>query len=141
VETDEVLCPVPSGDFHKSDRVFSTGGRGKNGYITEYRHGLKANIGLDLEYGPGIKEAWLFPFRHSASGIEYHLILSQPDCSSVLHLSADFSQAKEPDPDNEMYDLSSSTLAVSHSDQLVVQVTKRSVTLIAPNKRYVWQRR
>ncbi|KAK3368990.1 mono-functional DNA-alkylating methyl methanesulfonate N-term-domain-containing protein [Lasiosphaeria ovina] len=121
--------------FRQPDRVFATSGRGKKGTVTEYRNGLRANIGLDLEYGAGVKEVWLFPSSHSGAPQDHHLLLSMPDCSIILNLSEDFAQASELEPGSTPYDLSSPTLAVSHSDHFTVQITKQSIVLLAAGRR------
>ncbi|KAK0714621.1 mono-functional DNA-alkylating methyl methanesulfonate N-term-domain-containing protein [Lasiosphaeris hirsuta] len=131
------MVPWQGGQLRQPDRVFATSGRGKKGSITEYRYGLRANIALDLEYGTEIKEAWLFPTSYSPASERFHMLLSMPGCSALLRISEDFSQAKEaPSDDENPYDLSSPTLAVVHSDHLVVQVTTAFVALVAGDKSF-----
>ncbi|KAK5653859.1 hypothetical protein OQA88_7783 [Cercophora sp. LCS_1] len=128
------MLPWKDRTFRKPDRVFATSGHGKKGSITEYRYGLTAGIGLDLDYGTDIKEAWLFAPKRLGSQEGFHLILSMPDCSGLLQISRDFSQAQEVTSDNSGYDLSSPTLALAHSGSLLVQVTKESIALLGPDK-------
>jgi len=126
----------PNRQLRKPDRVFATSGHGKKGSITEYRYGLKAEIGLDLEYGTEVKEAWLLPSRHSFDEKGFHLLLSMPDCSALLHLPEDLSTAQVAKSNALPYDLSTPTLAVSYSSEFVVQVTMTSVVLLGPDRRY-----
>ncbi|KAK3936369.1 mono-functional DNA-alkylating methyl methanesulfonate N-term-domain-containing protein [Diplogelasinospora grovesii] len=129
------MVPWSQRGLRDPDRIFSTSGRGATGSVTEYRFGLKANIGLDLEYEIGVKRAWMFADKHLSSPSGFHLLLSLPDRTAFLHLPDDFSQAREPDASTAPYDLSSPTLAVAHSEHLLVQITKQSVTLIALDNR------
>jgi hypothetical protein len=135
-ETGNAIVPWQNRQLRRPDRVFATSGRGMKGSITEYRYGLKANIGLDLDYGSGVKQAWLIPSSHPASPKGFHLLLSMPDRSIAVYLSEDFSLASVLNPDTISYDLSSPTLAVACSDQLTVQLTKGFVALVGPGNRY-----
>lgn len=130
------MQPWKERTIRKPDRIFATSGHEKKGSITEYRYGLKAGIGLDLDYGSELREAWVFPSNHVHGAAGFHLVLSMPDSSAVLQLSEDFSQAQEPASAISKYDLSSSTLAVAHSERLVIQITRASIVLIRPDRRY-----
>ena len=120
----------------KPSRIFATSGRGQKGSVTEYRYGLQAKIGLDLEYGAGLKQAWVFPAgpRHDAG---FHLVLSMPDQTAVLSLSADLSQASESEAGTIQYDTSSRTLAATVSNDLIIQVSEKYIVLIGPSERYL----
>ncbi|KAL2258992.1 hypothetical protein VTK26DRAFT_7490 [Humicola hyalothermophila] len=132
---DKSMEPWQQAKLRKPDRIFATcDGPGK-GSITEYRYGLKANIGLDLEYGDGLKRAWLLPSQDTQSGKGYLLLLSMPDRSAALFLPHDFSSAKELDADTMPYGLASTTLALACSAHLTVQVTKETVVLVAQDRR------
>ncbi|KAK4193918.1 mono-functional DNA-alkylating methyl methanesulfonate N-term-domain-containing protein [Podospora australis] len=110
-------------------RIFATCEGSRKGMITEFRYGLKATIGLDLEYGPSIKQAWIFPSHFSSSGTGYHVLLSMPDHTEILHLSSDFSEANNLAPGSVPYDLEGSTLVLTYSEQLIIQVTTQGVVL------------
>jgi len=131
------MQPWKEGTIRKPDRIFATSGHEKKGSIAEYRYGLKAGIGLDIDYGVEIRDAWIFPSKHLYGAPGYHLILSMPDSSAVLQLSEDFSQAQEPVEASGKYDLSSPTLAVAHFEHLIIQITTEAVLLISPDRRYV----
>ncbi|KAK0619881.1 mono-functional DNA-alkylating methyl methanesulfonate N-term-domain-containing protein [Immersiella caudata] len=111
----------------KPDRLFATSGHGQKGSITEYRYGLKAAIGLDLDYGYEAKEAWLIPWRNLMGETGYHLLLSMPDHTEVLPFPEDLSSVKEIKAGDLLYDLSSPTLAVSYNRDFLIQVTTKSV--------------
>lgn len=129
---DEEQCSQSS----NHDRIFAASGRGVKGTITEYRNGIQANIGLDLDYDAAVRQSWIFPVSLNDSSHGYHLLLSMPDRSVVLHLADDFSQADEQGADAVVYDLSSRTLAASQvSDQLIVQVTEHHVVLLGASQR------
>ncbi|KAJ9131153.1 Mono-functional DNA-alkylating methyl methanesulfonate domain protein [Pleurostoma richardsiae] len=121
----------PETIYIAQDKVFATVGRGLTGTVAEYRYGLQASIGLDLDYLSPIKQAWLLPSDISSSEDGFHMLLSMPDRSTVLHLPADFSQADEPNPDTLPYDLRSRTLAAGKlSEQVIIQITEQTVVLI-----------
>jgi hypothetical protein len=122
-------------DLRKPDRIFATSGRGRKGAISEFRYGLAANVGLDLEYGAEATHVWLFPPVHAGATRGFHLLLSMPGHSTLLHLAEDLSQARETKPAESPYDLSSSTLALMHSDRLVIQVSRTSVVLVTREQR------
>ncbi|KAL2021939.1 hypothetical protein VTK56DRAFT_6358 [Thermocarpiscus australiensis] len=134
VSEDRVMVPWQQGKLRKPDRVFATCGSGKKGSVTEYRYGLKASIGLVLEYGAGIKQAWLLSSTTSPSSDSYLLLLSMPDCSAVLQLPPDFSSAREPAADTIPYDLSSTTLALAYDGSSGVQITKQNIVLVTEDR-------
>ncbi|KAK3306628.1 mono-functional DNA-alkylating methyl methanesulfonate N-term-domain-containing protein [Chaetomium strumarium] len=126
---DKAMVPWQHATWRQPDRVFGTGESASKGAITEYRYGLKADIALDLEYGPGVKQAWLLP-AHSG----YLLLLSMPDCSAALNLASDFSSATAAAPDTIPYDLASTTLVLGCDGDLTVQITREKVVLVAQHR-------
>jgi hypothetical protein len=135
-QNDTPLAPWQQGKHRKPDRIFATCEGGSKGSITEYRYGLKANIGLDLEYGPGMRQAWLLRFCDPGSVDGYLLILSMPDSTAALLLPSDFSSATAPAAGMIPYDLSSTTLALAVSGHLTTQVTRQNIVLVNPQQRY-----
>ena len=125
-----------SPSLRKPDRVFATSGHSLKGSITEYRYGLRASIGLDLDYGTEVKEAWLLPSRDSSQEGGFNLLLSMPDCTALLYLPEDLSEAQETNSDALVFDLSAPTLAMASSGNFLTQVTKASIVLLGPGKRY-----
>ncbi|KAL2170323.1 hypothetical protein VTG60DRAFT_5002 [Thermothelomyces hinnuleus] len=125
-----VTTPWQQIKHRKPDRIFATCESGSKGSITEYRHGLRANIGLDLEYGPGTKEAWLLRFCDPSLLDGYLLLLSMPDSTTALLLSKDFSSATAPAPGTIPYDLSSTTLALVVSGYSTIQITRQNIVLV-----------
>ncbi|KAK0671077.1 mono-functional DNA-alkylating methyl methanesulfonate N-term-domain-containing protein [Cercophora samala] len=119
---------VQKGPVLRPDRLFATCEGGQKGSITEYRYGLKANIGFDLAFGPGIKQAWLV-----AKADGYQMVISMPDATSILELPSDFSGADLVAADRTPYYLGGSTLAFSHSGGFTVQVTTEGVVLTLPH--------
>lgn len=134
------MTPWQQAKVRKPDRIFATCEVSGKGAITEYRHGLKAHIGLDLDYGASVKQAWLVPSRDPLLHDGYLLILSTPESSTVLILSSDFSSAMPPATDTEPYDVSSPTLAFARHGQLTVQITTRNIVLSGHDQRYVVKR-
>lgn len=121
----------------KPNRIFATCENGGKGSITEYRYGLRANIGLDLEYGPGTKQAWLLHICDQSSLDGHILLLSMPDSTTALLLSKDFSSATAPAPGTIPYDLSSTTLALVTSGFSTIQITRENIVLVNQYRRYV----
>jgi hypothetical protein len=130
------MVPWQQAGYRKPDRIFATCDGGSKGSITEYRYGLKASIGLDLEYGAGMKQAWLLPFRVPSSLSGYLLLLSMPDVTTALLLPSDFSSAAAPAEGAIPYDLSSATLALVSSGHSTIQVTKKNIVLVSQHQKY-----
>ena len=116
-------------------RIFAASGHGLTGCITEYRHGLKADIGLELEIGDGLKQAWLLNFSNTHG--RYNLLWTTPIHSQVRELPEDFSDLTDPEPDQILYDLFSPTLAVAQVNGVTVQVTTASITIFKNEVRYI----
>lgn len=134
----KAMVPWQEARHRKPDRIFATCAGGNAGFITEYRYGLKANIGLDLEYGPGMKQAWLLPYADPPQVVGYLLLISMPDSTAALVLSKEFSSAAVPGDGAIPYDLSSSTLALVSHEQMTIQITQEAVVLANQHERYVW---
>ncbi len=100
-------------------------GKGVRGAVTEYRHGIQAHIGLELDYSASIRKCWAFPTRLSEPSHELHVLLSMSDRSAVLYLSDDMREVMETDIAAAPYDLSSRTIEAKQiSDNMVVQITE-----------------
>ncbi|KAK4204118.1 mono-functional DNA-alkylating methyl methanesulfonate N-term-domain-containing protein [Triangularia verruculosa] len=129
-DADKGKRTAQKGPLLRPDRLFATCEGGQKGSITEYRYGMKANVAFHLAFEPGIKQAWLAPTPDG-----YHIVISMPDSTSVLQLPSDFSGANLLGANDTFYELTSSTLAFSHStDQFTVQVTTRKIVLSGPDK-------
>jgi hypothetical protein len=120
----------------KSDRVFTTSGRGHGGSITEYRRGIKAHIGLDIDYGSAIRQLSMFPADPEQND-SYLLLLTLPDSTDVLELSPDLQEAKALDRSGSPFDYSSRTLSThSPTGTMFCQVTETSIMIFEPSSRY-----
>ncbi|KAK8011479.1 mono-functional DNA-alkylating methyl methanesulfonate N-term-domain-containing protein [Apiospora arundinis] len=118
---------------YQQDRIFACSGRGKSGSITEFRHGLEASIGLEMDYEIPVKHCWPVPLPdHEVDG-GLHLLLSSPNRSDLLFISDDFTQAELTAQLDVPYDLSSSTLACSVTDGSAIQVTAGALTIVTPD--------
>ncbi len=141
-QKEKALLPWQQTKPRKPDRIFATCKGETNGAVVEYRYGLKASIGLDLEFGADMKQAWLLSVNHGPLLNGYLLLLAMADYTVGLLLPNDFSGATSVDDEQTAYDLSSTTLALAASDEFNVQVTKQRIVLVdQDNKRYVQGRR
>lgn len=118
-------------------RVFSASGRGAQGTITEWRMGLRGRIVLDIDLDEPIRDVWIFE-GESCCTDGYQIILSFPYSSTVLRLSEDLLQVAAIDTDKTPFQTSSRTIfAASLSDDIAIQVTETSLTVVTPGNRYV----
>ncbi|KAK7928224.1 mono-functional DNA-alkylating methyl methanesulfonate N-term-domain-containing protein [Apiospora marii] len=118
--------PMP----YQQDRIFACSGRGKSGSITEFRHGLEASIGLEMDFEIPVKHCWPVPLPDYLRHGGLHLLLSSPNKSDLLFISDDFGQAELMIQQSVPYDLSSSTLACLASDDITIQVTTGALTIV-----------
>ena len=128
-------------DFFKTpDRVFAISGIGTNGAVTEYRYGMTANVGLEIDYEAPVRQCWIFPARigdPSEPGDGFHLVLALPERTAILHLSEDLSQVSEADTDTIQYYLASRTVAAQQiSEHVVIQVTEEFIAVVEEGQRY-----
>ncbi|CAK7208473.1 hypothetical protein SBRCBS47491_000104 [Sporothrix bragantina] len=118
--------------FSTPDRVFGTSGRGVTGAVTEFRYGLRADIGLEVDYPTPIKQSWIFATRTDTFDIEYHVLISLVDRSEAFYMSSDLAQFNAHDEGVQLYDLESRTLAASQlSEEVILQ--QPSLTVIDAN--------
>ncbi|TVY80576.1 hypothetical protein LSUE1_G004225 [Lachnellula suecica] len=120
--------------FPKPDQIFVCAGKGSRGVITEFRYGLEAKLGLEMDYQMPIMEAWvLCPDFDSLDGDDDDtslFLLSMGDRSAVLRLSSDAKDVTDIDQDNTKFDLRYRTLAASNHRNFTIQVTEQSIVLI-----------
>ncbi|TPX14965.1 uncharacterized protein E0L32_004795 [Thyridium curvatum] len=116
--------------WQRPDRLFVATGKGITGSVTEYRYGLEARIGPDVDYEVPIRDAWIFPAHLGCPDRGFHILLSMPDRSTVLHLSDDYNEIAETDPHSLPYDLSARTIVATQlSDTMALQVTENYVVI------------
>lgn len=126
----------PHDSFKVPDRIFAISGIGTNGAVTEYRHGMIANIGLDIDYQAPVRQCWIFPANLNDPSEGFHLLLSLPDRTAVLHLSENLAEASEVDTETVGYDLSSRTIAARQiAKTTIVQVTENALAVVGPGAR------
>jgi hypothetical protein len=118
--------PVP-------DRVFAITGNGGHGAITEFRNGLEAKIGLEMEYHTPVMQAWMFPpglfDKPDTPTQASSILLSLGDRSSVLHISEDASQVEEIMDDWTDLDMQFRTITAGKSGNYGIQVTEKSIKM------------
>ncbi|KAI1849363.1 hypothetical protein JX266_004858 [Neoarthrinium moseri] len=108
------------------DRIFACSGRGKAGSVAEYRFGLEATIGPEIDFEDPVKQCWAM----RGADDNFDLLVSFPNRSAVLHVKADFTEAVFQDQAQVPYDLASCTLAVEEFEGTTVQVTSSCITII-----------
>lgn len=118
----------------KPDRLFVCNGKGKKGAITEFRYGLEASIGLEVEYDTPIMRAWvLSPFVDTGT----LFLLALGDRSALLSLSSDATEIEEVDEGFTPFDLESRTITAGMYGTSKIQVTERTIVVINGSSTYV----
>ncbi|KAL1911049.1 hypothetical protein Sste5344_003222 [Sporothrix stenoceras] len=106
---------VSNPHYSNPDRIFGTSGRGVTGAITEFRYGLRADVGLEVDYLVPVKQSWIFATRTEDYDIEFQVLISLIDKSEAFYLSADLSQVGIHEEGTTLYDLESRTLVAAQS--------------------------
>lgn len=98
---------------------------------------MQARIGLDMDFGEPTREAWMFSDIRQRDGSSF-AIIALPHSSAVLCFSPDFKAVHAESGEATPFDTSSRTVFVTQSsDDMILQVTETSVTLVTPSQRYV----
>jgi len=117
--------------FPKPDRVFGCVGKGIKGSIVEFRIGLEANIGLEMDYETPVMKAWVFSpsFESFEEGDGSLFLLSLGDRSAVLQLSTDAGEVTELGKESTNFDLAHRTIVACEVGDYIVQVTEQSIVV------------
>lgn len=108
------------------------------GSVAEYQHGLEVKIDYEMDLQVPVRKCWILECP-SEEGL--HVLVALPNRSTVLHLTENLSQVEEKFQDSVHYDLASTTLAAQEFEDVIVQVTTSSITIITVTDRYVaWSR-
>lgn len=90
-----------------------------------------------MDFGEPTRDAWMFPDIRSRDGSSY-AIVSLPHSSTVLCFSSDFKSVHAEAGETAPFDTSCRTIfATQASDNMILQVTETSITLVTPSQRYV----
>ncbi|TAQ91205.1 hypothetical protein B7494_g395 [Chlorociboria aeruginascens] len=124
VLSNEACIPGPS-------RIFACVGKGSTSTVAEFRSGLEANIGLEMDYDTHIVRAWvLSPTNESHDASDESLfLLSLIDRSALLQLSSDATEISEFSQDATQFDLQHRTIAAGMCGKMAIQVTENSIVL------------
>lgn len=117
--------------MRKQDGIFSASGRGQKGSVVQWRWGIQARIGLDIETGEPIRQAWTFTTHHHNEGGLYGL-LALPHSSVVLRFSESLDQVDAVPAEDTPFDLASRTLHAVQVSETIVQVTETSINVATP---------
>ena len=120
--------------MRKQDDIFSASGRGLTGSVVQWRWGIQARIGLDIETGEPIRQAWTFTTHQANERVLYGL-LALPHSSVVLRFSESLDQVDAVPPEDTPFDLASRTLHAIQVEDSIVQVTERSINVATPTAR------
>ncbi|KAI9167242.1 thermotolerance protein [Paramyrothecium foliicola] len=130
--TTTTVPPGNSGESLVPDVLFSASGRGLQGTVTEWRWGARARIGLDLDLGEPIRQAWAF-FTDDNERRTLNVIIAAPHSSIVLSFSEDLDQVDAMPTEATPFDLSSTTISATQgADDSIIQITETSITKASP---------
>ncbi|PHH58642.1 hypothetical protein CDD81_4961 [Ophiocordyceps australis] len=114
------------------DRVFSASGRGLKGSVTEWRLGMQARIGLEIEFDEPVKQIWLLEANSKQPEDSFQVLMALPSHSVLVNFRKDFAQVDAVTAQDTELDLAHRTLDVCHRSQgSMLQVTEASITLVA----------
>lgn len=125
--------------FPTPDQIYACAGKGEKGEIVEFRYGVEAHIGLEMEFHSPIMNAWVLPAHTASSGLEADslFLLSLGNSSAVLQLSDDAGSIHEVAETATPFDLRYRTITAAFHDSYRIQVTEYSVVLIHGSQAYV----
>lgn len=126
---------VQQNGVRKQDSIFSASCRGLKGSVVQWRWGIQARIGLDIETGEPIRQAWTFTTHHGIETVLYGL-LALPHSSIVLRFSESLDQVDMVPTEDTPFDLTSRTLHAVQVSDTIVQVTETSINVATPRGRY-----
>ena len=115
--------------LRRPESIFTASGRGLKGSVTQWRWGIQARIGLDIESGEPIRQAWIFPIQTNGSTALLG-ILALPHSSLVLQFAKDFGQVQAVETEDTALDLSTRTLfAAQCASGEIVQITESYIAV------------
>jgi hypothetical protein len=126
---------VQQNRVRKQDSIFSASCRGLKGSVVQWRWGMQARIGLDIETGEPIRQAWTFTTRHGSETVLYGL-LALPHSSTVLRFSESLDQVDMVLTEDTPFDLTSRTLHAVQVSDTIIQVSETSINVATPRGRY-----
>lgn len=119
----------------RPNKIFLATGRGPEGSLLEPRVGIKARIGIDMDVGEPIKQAWLFPDQRLGDG-SFCVILSSPYSTLVLTLDGNLGDVEAETSELTHFDLTSRTLHAARTpSNMIIQITETAITLVVASQR------
>lgn len=127
----------PQQNLPKPDRLFACIGKGSQGVITEFKHGVEARIGLQFDCEVPIIQAWPLPFDSVAvSPLGGTLFLLSIGASSLaLRLTGDEDDVEVTGQDMVKLNLDTHTITAVVVEDFVIQVTELAVIVASKNNR------
>ncbi|KAL6814223.1 mono-functional DNA-alkylating methyl methanesulfonate N-term domain-containing protein [Trichoderma camerunense] len=117
--------------MRKQDSIFTASGRGLRGSVVQWRWGIQARIGLDIETGEPIRQAWTFTAQRNNER-ELYGLLALPHSSVVLRFSESLDQVDAVPAEDTPFDLASRTLHTIQVSETIVQITEVSINVATP---------
>jgi hypothetical protein len=129
---------APAAQYLQPDKVYTASSRGIHGNVTEWRKGVQARIGLDIDIEEPIREVWAFSAQDCVGIKGLLVLLGLPDSTMALQFSEDLSQVDPLTAADTRLDLESRTLfAAVLRMQFMIQITEASITVTRSDERCV----
>ena len=127
----ELYNPKVPENLPNPDKVFACVGKGSNSAIMEYRYGLEAYVGLEMDLPAPIMDVWVLNPPMSFEDNTGPLFLLSLGNQSVLAQLSSNAESISAFADNETdFVLEHGTLAASMNGNSIIQVTEQSVLFI-----------
>ncbi|KAG9257331.1 mono-functional DNA-alkylating methyl methanesulfonate N-term-domain-containing protein [Emericellopsis atlantica] len=113
------------------DRLFFASGRGKDGAIVESRYGLRARIGIEVDIGEPIRQAWIFADNGRKDDNGVWVLAALPDSTKLLYIPDQYDEILDETASGASFGCSSRTLCAGQLPSgMIVQVSEGCVTLV-----------
>lgn len=114
------------------DKLYACVGKGIKGAVIEFRHGLEASVGVELEHQTLVIQAWAVssPAEDSTDQEGTGLLLCLGDRTAFLQLSSDAMAFSDVPQEKTRFDLGHRTIAANVHEQCKIQVTELSIIII-----------
>lgn len=106
-------------------RLFACAGRANHGTITEFRHGVRAWVDIDVNYYGGATRMWCIPDPERQRTV---CVVSFPLHTELLYMSDELGTVEpKSESDADGLDLTTGTVTAGAIGDVVVQATSNSI--------------